>query len=235
MDMGTEPTTLKSQSSDLLKGKLQPFEVKKSRSNNGKAKKTRSDHLSIAEYQQLVVHLHKTIEKTEQQRLALEEENQQLAKRCRIQRKLVTYLRRVVTTNANQLAECKGQLAMTQSRPISQMRTQRVMSLNSALQKISGVETIEESAQCLESLAAIDPEDLQSVDEAEEAGGWQQMPQSMLNATVAGCKSGLSIAEKAGEKIVFGLKGNPCKSLTVPGSGWYQQAQSFVQSRIKAL
>lgn len=204
MDMGTELKTLESKSSDLLKG-LHSFEVKKSLRKT-RVNKPRSDHLSIGEYQQLVVHLHKTIEKTEQQRLVLEQENLQLAKRCRVQRKLVTYLRGVATDKSNQLADCQSQLEITRSRPISQMRTQRVVSLNGALQRISGADSIEETTEFDASLAAIDPEDLQSIDEAQSGAAWLRLPQSLVEATVAFGRSGLSTAGTAVREFAGRIK-----------------------------
>ena len=229
--MGTEPTTLNLQPSDLLKGNLQPFEVNKPLQKR-KVRKNRSEKLSISEYQQLVVHLHKTIEKTERQRVVLEQENQQLVRRCRIQRRLITYLRGAASTNASQLSECEGQLQLARNQPVT--RTQRVVSLNGALQKISGVELTEQTIERSELVAAIDPQDLQSIDELEPMASWQRLPQSIIGSVTASGKSVLAIAESVGDRIASGVETLRSRPVSERGSGWYQHAREFVQSRAKS-
>lgn len=177
MDLGTQTSPSASdRSAELISGQLHGFGISSPLASRSKAVVVKKNQQpSVSEYQQLVHLLQKRLKQTETENRTFRDQQKRLSKRCRIQRTLIAHLREQVSDQRQKITDFENRLFLSSGIDSQETRTtrSRVVSLNSALLRISGVEVPTEphSAQRSEfsiSTEAIDLEEFQPIEDIED-------------------------------------------------------------------
>lgn len=176
--------------------------------------------LSSAEYRRLIVDLQTRLNKRDTLIKSFQARQEKLSRRCRVQRKLIDYLREQNTSQSQQIAalEYTPVHASAQAVSAEQIREQRrVQSLDGALSRILGVEIPEKTSVPGDEIARsqldeIDLEEFQPIVEHETSNLLSQLNATLTSAahlTVAGCK----LVKKFASELMVWIAGLPWREL----------------------